>query len=175
MLNTIWPVKIRNLNLKNLHILTRLEVTMGTRAIVFQILLTVLFAITSASVVWSQDDAGSTIALGDVKTLEELVQVGGQLFEGKGQCAQCHSLQGEPSDKGPTLKGVGAKLTREFLHESVVNPDAYVYLDFAKIPPAPYEAPTMIEICGTVELATALIIFEPFLVIPPCSKSVPTI
>ena len=27
---------------------------------------------------------------------------------------------------------------------------------------------------GTVELLTALIIFEPFLTMPPCSKSLPT-
>lgn len=106
------------------------------------ILYPVLFAVlSSASLVWSQDEAGSTIVLGDVKTLEELAQVGGQLFEGKGQCAQCHSLQGESSDKGPTLDGVGAKLTREFLHESLIKPDAYVYLDFTKVPPAPYATP----------------------------------
>ncbi len=114
---------------------------MDIRSIVYPILFAVLFAVSSASFVWSQDGAGSTIALGDVKTLEELAQVGGRLFEGKGQCAQCHSLQGESSDKGPTLEGVGAKLTREFLHESLVKPDAYVYLDFTKIPPAPYAAP----------------------------------
>lgn len=114
---------------------------MDTRSVVYPILFAVLFAISSASFVWSQDGTESTIALSNVKTLEELAQVGGQLFEGKGQCAQCHSLQGSSSDKGPTLEGVGAKLTREFLHESVVKPDAYVYLDFTKIPPAPYAAP----------------------------------
>ncbi len=114
---------------------------MDTRSIVYPVLFAVLFAISSASFVWSQDGAGSTIALSDVKTLEELSQVGGQLFEGEGQCAQCHSLHGESSDKGPTLEGVGAKLTREFLHESLVKPDAYVYLDFTKTPPASYAAP----------------------------------
>lgn len=69
------------------------------------------------------------------------MQVGGQLFAGKGQCSQCHSLQGESSAKGPTLEGVGAKLTREFIRESLVVPDAYVYLDFSKNPPAPYADP----------------------------------
>ena len=116
---------------------------MDTRSIVYPILFAVFFAISSAASVWSEDGAGSTIALGDVTTLEELAQVGGELFEGKGQCAQCHVLQGASSDKGPTLEGVGAKLTREFLHESLVAPDAYVYLDFSKTPPVPYAAPML--------------------------------
>ena len=135
----LWVGKL--MNLKNLHIRTMLGVTMDIRSIVYQILFAVFFAIGSASFVWSQNGAGSAIALSDVKTLEELAQVGGQLFEGKGQCTQCHSLQGASSDKGPTLDGVGAKLTREFLHESLVKPDAYVYLDFTRVPPAPYAAP----------------------------------
>lgn len=111
---------------------------MNSRSVLYPVLFAILLAINSASFVWSQDEAGNTIALDDVKTLEELAQVGGQLFEGKGQCAQCHSLQGEAAEKGPALEGVGAKLTRAFLHESLVKPDAYVYLDFTQAPPAPY-------------------------------------
>ncbi len=114
---------------------------MDTRSIVYQVLFAVLFAMGSVSFVWSQSEAESVIALSDVKTLEELAKVGEQLFEGKGECAQCHSLQGSPSEKGPSLAGVGAKLTREFLYESLVKPDAYVYLDFTKLPPVPYVTP----------------------------------
>ncbi|HIA14315.1 MAG TPA: cytochrome c [Nitrospirales bacterium] len=132
---------VMSLHRRNLPTPKRLEVIMYTRSIPYPVILAIVFAISSASFVWSQDEAGSTIALGDVKTLEDLAQVGGQLFEGKGQCAQCHSLQEEPSNNGPTLEGVGAKLTREFLHESLVKPDAYAYLDFTKTPPAPYAAP----------------------------------
>ena len=36
-----------------------------------------------------------------------------------------------------------------------------------------YEA-NITVMCGTVEFETALIIFEPFFVMPPCSNSVPT-
>ena len=114
---------------------------MDTRSILYSALFAILFGLSSASVVWSQNEGRGTIALSDVKTLEALVQVGGQVFEGKGQCAQCHSLQEGLSDKGPMLKGTGAKLTREFLYESLVSPDAYVYLDFSQVPPAPYESP----------------------------------
>ncbi len=111
---------------------------MDIRSVLF---LAVCLVFASTSSVWSEDADGNAMSLGDVKTLEDLAQVGGQLFGGKGQCAQCHSLQGGSSDKGPSLGGVGAKLKREFIHESLVKPDVYVYLDFSKVPPAPYAAP----------------------------------
>ncbi len=84
---------------------------------------------------------GSDVSLTEVSTLNQLTQVGQQLFEGKGQCAQCHTLKGASSAKGPSLDGIGAKLKREFIYESLVKPDAYVYLDFSKTPPAPYVDP----------------------------------
>ena len=40
--------------------------------------------------------------------------------------------------------------------------------------PAPYEAPTIKVMCGTIELDTALINCEPFFIMPWLSKSFPT-
>jgi len=61
---------------------------------------------------------------------KELVQVGQKIFFGKGQCALCHTLTGEGRGKCPDLQGAGARLTREFIYETLTKPDAYIKLDF---------------------------------------------
>ncbi|MGH7206584.1 MAG: c-type cytochrome [Nitrospiraceae bacterium] len=75
-----------------------------------------------------------------VKTKSELVAVGRKLFFGKGQCALCHSIGPGETARCPDLAGVGAKLTREFLHESLTHPDRFIYLDYMVDPPRPFPA-----------------------------------
>jgi len=65
-----------------------------------------------------------------IKTQAELVKVGQGLFFGKGQCALCHSIGPSESARCPDLKGIGAKVTREFMYESLTQPQAYIYLDY---------------------------------------------
>ncbi|MEX0779414.1 MAG: HEAT repeat domain-containing protein [Balneolales bacterium] len=42
------------------------------------------------------------------------------------QCMRCHAMGGEGSDVGPDLEQVGARLTRELILESLVNPSAQI-------------------------------------------------
>ena len=51
---------------------------------------------------------------------------GGGLFAGIGSCAKCHVVQGEGKMVGPDLTGIGAKLSREALYESILAPSAAI-------------------------------------------------
>ncbi|TKB76431.1 MAG: c-type cytochrome [Nitrospira sp.] len=65
-----------------------------------------------------------------IKTQADLAKVGQGIFFGKGQCALCHSIGPSESARCPDLKGIGAKLTREFIYESLTQPQAYIYQDY---------------------------------------------
>ena len=51
---------------------------------------------------------------------------GKTVFAGAGTCAKCHIVNGEGKAVGPNLSGVGAKLSREALYESVLAPSAAI-------------------------------------------------
>lgn len=42
------------------------------------------------------------------------------------QCSRCHDAGGEGSQAGPVLKGIGARVNREYLLESLVDPSAKI-------------------------------------------------
>ena len=65
-----------------------------------------------------------------VKTPTDMATIGQKIFFSKGQCALCHSIGPSESARCPDLKGIGAKLSREFIFESLTQPQAYVYLDY---------------------------------------------
>src|SRR5690242_15570007 len=65
-----------------------------------------------------------------IKTASDMAAIGQKIFFSKGQCALCHSIGPSESARCPDLKGIGAKLTREFIYESLTQPQAYIYLDF---------------------------------------------
>ncbi len=67
-----------------------------------------------------------------IKEKKDLAAIGQKIFFGKGQCALCHTI-GTSEGRCPDLKGVGAKLTREFIYESLTQPQAYVYMDFEHV------------------------------------------
>lgn len=74
-----------------------------------------------------------------VKTSDDIVQIGQEIFYSKGQCALCHSI-GAGHGRCPNLAGVGGRLTREFIYETLTKPDAYVKLDFDSAEPVKYSA-----------------------------------
>ncbi|MEW6324651.1 MAG: c-type cytochrome [Nitrospirota bacterium] len=75
-----------------------------------------------------------------INTTADLIQVGKKLFFGKGQCALCHSIGESHGARAPNLEGIGAKLTREFLYESLTQPASYIYQDYTSSPPKPFPA-----------------------------------
>ncbi len=74
--------------------------------------------------------AVETFDLAAIKTPKDLASIGQKIFFSKGQCALCHSIGPSETARCPDLKGIGAKLTKEFLYESLTDPQAYIYLDF---------------------------------------------
>ncbi len=74
-----------------------------------------------------------------IKTKEDMVQIGQDIFYSKGQCALCHSI-GAGAGRCPNLSGVGARLTREFIYETLTKPEAYVKLDFTTALPVNFSA-----------------------------------
>jgi mono/diheme cytochrome c family protein len=76
-----------------------------------------------------------------IKTANDMAAIGQKIFFSKGQCALCHSIGPSESARCPDLKGIGAKLSREFIYESLTQPQAYVYLDYRhEGPPKEYPA-----------------------------------
>jgi len=71
-----------------------------------------------------------TFDITKVKTPDDLAGIGQKIFFSKGQCALCHSIGPSESARCPDLKGIGAKLSPEFIYESLTYPQAYIYLDF---------------------------------------------
>lgn len=75
-----------------------------------------------------------------IKTKADLVLVGKKIFFGKGQCALCHTIGESHGARAPNLEGIGGKLTREFIYESLTQPDKYIYMDYTSSPPKPFPA-----------------------------------
>lgn len=102
------------------------------------ICLLVILAFGAAAGCGSRGD--EKVDAGSVSNDQDLVKVGKKLFFAKGQCALCHTLGGEGRGKCPDLEGAGARLTREYLYETLTQPDAYVKLDFDSVEPKKFPA-----------------------------------
>ena len=74
--------------------------------------------------------AEESINIAYIKTPTDMATIGQKIFFSKGQCARCHSIGPSESARCPDLKGIGAKLSREFIFESLTEPQAYLYLDY---------------------------------------------
>jgi mono/diheme cytochrome c family protein len=98
----------------------------------FVIIVLGLFALTALGVpqMASLPPAEEKFDIASIKTPSDLAAIGQKIFFSKGQCALCHSIGPSESARCPDLKGIGAKLTREFIYESLTQPQAYLYLDF---------------------------------------------
>ena len=91
-----------------------------------------LFALVALAVpqMASLPPAEEKFDIASIKTPTDMAAIGQTIFFSKGQCALCHSIGPSESARCPDLKGIGAKLSREFLYESLTDPQAYLYLDF---------------------------------------------
>lgn len=65
-------------------------------------------------------------ALADLVKRSGSAERGKGVFAGVGTCAKCHVVAGEGKMVGPDLSGVGAKLSREALYESILAPSAAI-------------------------------------------------
>lgn len=85
--------------------------------------------------------AEESIDIASIKTPADMASIGQKIFFSKGQCALCHTIGPSESARCPDLKGIGAKLSRDFIFESLTQPQAYIYLDYRhEGPPKEYPA-----------------------------------
>jgi len=91
-----------------------------------------LFTLTALSVpqMASLPPVEEKFDIATVKTPTDMATIGQKIFFSKGQCALCHTIGPSESARCPDLKGIGAKLSREFIFESLTQPQAYIYLDY---------------------------------------------
>src|SRR5919204_3129901 len=116
---------------------------MFMRVIGFVAIVLGLFALTALGVpqMASLPPAEEKFDVASIKTANDMAAIGQKIFFSKGQCALCHSIGPSEAARCPDLKGIGAKLTREFIYESLTQPQAYIYLDFRhEGPPKEYPA-----------------------------------
>ncbi|HSV90458.1 MAG TPA: hypothetical protein VLH80_05140, partial [Nitrospiraceae bacterium] len=90
------------------------------RVIGFVAIILGIFMLTSLSIpqMASLPPVEEKFDVATVKTPTDLASIGQKIFFSKGQCALCHSIGPSESARCPDLKGIGAKLSREFLYES---------------------------------------------------------
>lgn len=83
---------------------------------------------------------------------EELANLGKVIFEGKGTCLLCHTLNGDGL-RAPDLAGIGARAgnrikgysSEDYLLESLVNPAKYVVEGYAPSMPFANKPPAMLS------------------------------
>ena len=105
---------------------------MFTRVLGFVVIVLGSFSLIALGVpqMASLPPAIETFDIASVKTPNDLAAIGQKIFFSKGQCALCHSIGPSESARCPDLKGIGAKLSPEFLYESLTSPQSYIYMDF---------------------------------------------
>jgi putative membrane-bound dehydrogenase-like protein len=73
---------------------------------------------------------------GSLPPVADLLKRGGRadrgkaVFAGVGTCAKCHVVGGEGKSVGPNLSGIGAKLSKSVLYESILAPSAAISHNF---------------------------------------------
>ncbi|OGW07369.1 MAG: hypothetical protein A2W77_00145 [Nitrospinae bacterium RIFCSPLOWO2_12_39_16] len=106
--------------------------------------LSILFVYTAIANVIPQQESRppeeSVIDFSKIKTKQDLVKAGQSIFFGKGKCSLCHSIGPSATARCPDLSGMGGKLTREFLYESLTEPSKYIYMDYEVSPPKRFGA-----------------------------------
>ena len=113
------------------------------RVIGFVLIVLGTFSLVALSVpqMASLPPAEENFDVASIKTANDMAMIGQKIFFSKGQCALCHSIGPSESARCPDLKGIGAKLSREFIYESLTQPQAYIYLDYRhEGPPKDYPA-----------------------------------
>ena len=68
---------------------------------------------------------------------------GAEIYRGKGNCASCHSINGEGGVAGPDLSTIGTSRSASHLRESLVDPEAAVPEDYLLVTVVPKNGPSV--------------------------------
>lgn len=68
---------------------------------------------------------------------------GAEIYRSKGNCASCHSINGEGGIAGPDLSAIGASRSASHLRESLVDPQSTVPEDYLLVTVVPKSGPSV--------------------------------
>ena len=79
--------------------------------------------------------AGFVRSLGRVEhePIPGVPEQGKRLYATKGNCVQCHTLDGQGGGTGPELSEIGARRSASYLRQALVEPEAAVPNDFLRV------------------------------------------
>jgi putative heme-binding domain-containing protein len=69
---------------------------------------------------------GSLPPVAELLKREGRIDQGKAVFAGVGTCAKCHIVGGEGRAVGPDLSGIGVKLSKQAIYESILAPSAAI-------------------------------------------------
>ncbi len=111
----------------------------------FTILVTAFYGYVGQLVPQKETYPPSDTEVGESLTTSEMVNVGREIFEGKGTCVSCHTIGSSEAGRFPDLAGIGASSASrieglsdvEYLAESLYEPNSYIVDGFNPgMPPA---------------------------------------
>ncbi len=85
------------------------------------------------SEIWKIAAYVESIGQTDPEPLPGDPQAGKGLYDGKGNCAACHWIDGNGGRQGPELSGIGARRSLAHLRESITEPAASVSADYLPV------------------------------------------
>ena len=104
----------------------------------FTVLVTAFYGYVGQLVPQKETHPPRETAVGESLTTSEMVDVGREIYEGKGTCVSCHTIGSHEAGRFPDLAGIGASAASrveglndvEYLAESLYEPDLYVVEGF---------------------------------------------
>lgn len=104
------------------------------KLMLFTILVTGFYCYVGQMVPQTEVHPPKDLAVTPTMSVEELVQAGRQIAEGKGTCMGCHTLGSTAKGRFPDLGGIGARAaarrpgmsSTEYLAEALYEPDAFI-------------------------------------------------
>jgi mono/diheme cytochrome c family protein len=119
------------------------------RILLFVVAITAFYMYVGQTVTQSEQHPPAELTITPEATSEELVVMGEELVKNKGGCLICHKITETGNERGPDLRGAGARAAtriagrsaEEYLTESLVTPGAFVVEGYPPIMPAAVAPP----------------------------------
>ena len=115
-----------------------MKVPVTVQLVLLTAALTAVYTMVGQSVPQKEVHPPEVIEIATDVTTEEMVEIGKEIFEGKGICNTCHTIGRSGALRFPDLDGIGARATTaipgytavEYLAESLYEPDTFVVAGF---------------------------------------------
>lgn len=115
-----------------------MKVPVGLRIALLTIGATIFYTYVGQLVPQNEVEPPEVTELSEEMTVEEMIETGREIAEGKGLCLTCHTIGQSGALRFPDLQGIGSRAAdrvpgmsaEEYLRESLYDPNAYVVSGF---------------------------------------------